>query len=904
MTDGQLIANKSIFRWRQLAKQALALVTSIAMVLASSSGPAVAQSFGGASGGSSGSGFGGMLDGLKLPGQSSEPEAVPPAPSATQSAEPEDKPADGAKSEAEPDEPPLLLTPGAAHVPEMGERERELLAEALTAEANTLLAARSHEETPSSIAARIGSNSEVLAAWVRENTSLIPYRGILKGAGGVLRDREGNSLERAALLAEMLAHHGIEARLVRYILDDAQARSLLPLADRGAPNSAPAEPGWDAEAVIQRAAVRAGIDLAVAQQAVAELEAHLRNAAAGPKEIFDRAEPILMTAAHDARLSSAARLAAAERTRMVAALSDHFSVEIRDGGGWSRLPLVTIKGELQETEVITPKALLSRRDLRHLIRLSVKIAFDYSGRSEELVSVLFSASGFDGVPVSVSLLPIEPSDAASITGGLLTPLDMASVTASKMFERAQAGDAPGKAPSIWLPVISYGADGAKADRAVDLSGELLEGENLRRRSNAMGAAVEDMGRDLLGIAQGGNRAEDKARGFKASMIWLEIETTSPAGDVRLSRRLIARVPQGATGEETGALIAQIARVRDLQISTGRPTGDWLGHNAAQAMAGLASVDAADVESLSRAALPNPLVALFRANRWHAIHDTSQLFLESPNIVLIESRLEPEGGLTVIFDVVENTVAVRPKVADHAYELRVRQGLADTVAEALFAGPEPERVISANAALALAARANDTAAALRPISPALTAFLQWTEGMPETDTLTVLAADSGALHHNWRLNPQTGQVIGGDAMGRGSVYTDYISRSSLVLVCTAGAAYTTYDGFNAWQKGNHNKAAVYAGAAVILAGCAVFGGISIYLLYASGAVALAAVAGMLEASGQWAALGGFLAAGGAIATTGAGKISDPDPAPPASDPVPDLAAEDPGDLDLPERLPGN
>src|SRR5688572_8535721 len=40
----------------------------------------------------------------------------------------------------------------------------------------------------------VGRDPAALAAWLREHTRLLPYRGVLRGSVGVLVDRGGNSL--------------------------------------------------------------------------------------------------------------------------------------------------------------------------------------------------------------------------------------------------------------------------------------------------------------------------------------------------------------------------------------------------------------------------------------------------------------------------------------------------------------------------------------------------------------------------------------------------------------------------------------------------------------------------------------------------------------------------------------
>ena len=80
---------------------------------------------------------------------------------------------------------------------------------------------------PAYVVGRLGSDPRVLLEWVRRNTTWIPYRGILRGATGVLMDRQGNSLDRAILLATLLGTAGHKVRLAHAELSDAEALTRI-----------------------------------------------------------------------------------------------------------------------------------------------------------------------------------------------------------------------------------------------------------------------------------------------------------------------------------------------------------------------------------------------------------------------------------------------------------------------------------------------------------------------------------------------------------------------------------------------------------------------------------------------------------------------------------------------------
>ena len=81
---------------------------------------------------------------------------------------------------------------------------------------------------PDDVVHNVGRDPQRLFAWVRNNTYWIPYLGALRGPVGVLMDRQGNSLDRAILLATLLQKGGYRVRLAHGELTRQQALDLLP----------------------------------------------------------------------------------------------------------------------------------------------------------------------------------------------------------------------------------------------------------------------------------------------------------------------------------------------------------------------------------------------------------------------------------------------------------------------------------------------------------------------------------------------------------------------------------------------------------------------------------------------------------------------------------------------------
>ena len=79
-----------------------------------------------------------------------------------------------------------------------------------------------------------GSDPESLTRWVREQTSHVPYQGLVRGEFGVLQDRLGNHLDRSMLLARLIEESGRAVRL-EVMTHQEMSPSIRSLEDRPRP---------------------------------------------------------------------------------------------------------------------------------------------------------------------------------------------------------------------------------------------------------------------------------------------------------------------------------------------------------------------------------------------------------------------------------------------------------------------------------------------------------------------------------------------------------------------------------------------------------------------------------------------------------------------------------------------
>src|SRR5689334_384580 len=131
---------------------------------------------------------------------------------------------------------------------------------------------------PQVIVRQTGGEPKALLDWVASNTRWVPYQGALRGAAGVLMDRQGNSLDRSLLLAHLLRLSGKSARLAHAKLSDDQARRFVELAVRPREDK-PAAPAARDETALNRYAADHGLSPDALRQSMAQMALRANNMA-------------------------------------------------------------------------------------------------------------------------------------------------------------------------------------------------------------------------------------------------------------------------------------------------------------------------------------------------------------------------------------------------------------------------------------------------------------------------------------------------------------------------------------------------------------------------------------------------------------------------------------------------
>jgi hypothetical protein len=531
---------------------------------------------------------------------------------------------------------------------------------------------------PDYIVTMVGRDPTALFRWVQQNTYWIPYRGALRGAAGVLMDRQGNSLDRALLLATLLEKLGITVRLAHGELSAEQADRLLPelVAYREIAFHVQGKPDLDN---LHLASEKYGLDnssiqqsLSAAQQQIAELYSELRSHVKGQSERLLQVVKRPKQAAEWFQRSESA----------LNALRDHWWVQQQSGDEWIDLDLLQrpkAAGALVQAEDTTSIADLSS-ELRHEIILRVISEQASRGklRQHKTFESVLRLTDLLGRPV---VLQFWPEDWVSNSG---------QTRVRTAFRHAALEQQTwGAALEVGTKTIASGILSANGDdpKAAQDDGDL--GGIAGAFSRTMGVSQEDPNRQL-------------------SAVWIEYEIRVPGEKTQVVRRNVfdlVGTAARASGTPSIALtdanrltrsLALMMRTEILPISC-RFSPEFLAHLAAQSLTGnhelinaairgelMPDTSASDALLDHMVPMVSTLYTLAEA-RFEWGSDPDSMFVDRPQLLSNHSYAATERDAIVpreATDIVANEFGVSLSVAD-GFLARLTQGVLDTNAEAMF-----------------------------------------------------------------------------------------------------------------------------------------------------------------------------------------------------------------------------
>jgi len=668
------------------------------------------------------------------------------------------------------------------------------------------------------VVAAVGPDPSRLFAWVRDNTRLVPYRGVLRGETGVLMDRVGNSLDRAILLYSLLKAAGQPARLATGELSSEQATKILESLNARPPRP-PSSVASAEEDFLNAYAEQFQVDRRSIQSARDAAEREARRA----REMLARK----VEAQSATLLRLLRRRSGGGPQPDIDALRNHWWVQWMNGREWVDLD-PTLPTATPATALTTPRGFFQPakprdlgQDLQHTVTLRVIVEQWMDGRLREQKALeqVLQPSELIGQRISVSHYPMKwPKD----PGTLLAEKDRIAALKKVVLQQSE-----------WAPILTIGSGHVIQSSFTD-AGEI----NQTPFAPLLGSAAQNLGGTIGGMLHSGsiNQPSERAPATPGSLTaeWLEYEIHCPGHPVRTLRRQIFdlvgparrtsstlampplseadRLDRGMSllGEsQILPLVAdpspEFVEHLDLQtfLANRSVVGKLLAAGRSKAL-GVLSANAGNVSLPSRRLYALALARVLSSD------SAADLYLDRLNILTYSSSLGLSSDLKIVrvrkVDIVANEVAVRPNTRSYAFAARLRHGVLDTNLEVLFAAPDRELgccTVSFNTATLfdasgaptswLAVSAGDNAAIGRSSLPAGARARLAADVASGFDVVTPTSAVSIEGRERaawWRVDPATGDTLGiGDDGGGDEVEyemqvqaVEAAVSASLMLAC--------------------------------------------------------------------------------------------------------------------------
>ena len=670
---------------------------------------------------------------------------------------------------------------------------------------------------PRALAARLGTDPAQHFEWVRDHTDWVPYRGALRGPTGVVMDRLGNSLDRALLLAEMLAAAGHSVRLAHDEIPVGQAQELLGrVRTARLGQSIPVVRTPEFSAALWGISERHGLSVEeMRSDYETRLHRNVEASALAAERTSTQAQFLAATVAGVVQPVDRANDAAE-------ALRDHWWVQIRTDRQWSDLdpllPYAQVGDSLTEDPRTVPYRkrnglIVLERGTSHEVEIRVIVEQSRNGRRREREALSHVLRPHDLAGGAVTLFAV-----ATHASEALDPSDPAGMLEQLQQRSGSAGE--------WLPVLRVGSE-TLYNLAFTAEGSVKR-PDLSLFAGSQEAFEGALGQlDLLGQSLDRATSVDKASATTfASGAWVEYEIRGPGIPTRTLRRtLFDLLGPDRDKDNVSAAIGPAQRLAREVALTG--SIDILAQGSAitpdlveaTALNGLLAsraltLDALrnwDPEQLRRRAesvdVPGPVplslfsLAIARTEWGNA---TKEVYIASPNVLTYRSGYEVAvaGELRRYgaFDIVANDVAAVSGSGHEAFDARMRQGVLDTNAEALLLPPGQSFASTASALSAssdpsrdwvLITDANDVA---------------WGESPTAEVARRLIATDLEAGYAVvvprtpntergpgwWRIDPATGTTLGMiDGGGQASVeYVTLVLRLSMCYMPISSDAFVS------------------------------------------------------------------------------------------------------------------
>jgi len=661
---------------------------------------------------------------------------------------------------------------------------------------------------------KVSTDPIKLFEWVRDTTSLVPYRGVLRGSRGVLLDRLGNSLDRAMLLQDLLERSGHEVRLARGKLSGDQARELLakwPLEKRKASSSRENRVSFIGNLIGELAAQDqlepselARLDEAVKQSEILSNTLSV-SVEQQTQEIMDILKREKDTRGNQGEIS------------LANALQDHWWIQLNQEGKWVDLD-PSIPHESPGTRLVEPERTFQPEDIEkelfHQVTIRVITERRAKGVLEEKTALehAFKPCDLYGQQVSFQNAPLNwPQD--------FDP-SKEKYPLKKLIEIVEA-------ETEWLPVVRVEKETFFQASFTD-RGEVRE--NPGKGPRASGAA--EIAGGIFGAMAGKEEETQLSSDSILTAEWVEFEVKTPGAEPRISRRsifdLIGTVARSKNrvGEKEITSSKRIQRALAMMgemgiliqscICSPEFFADWTARCLLKNRDILPDYLRRLSQMKDLGEMPNRLTRVpgpehfFGLFRYHLAAEEPAFYLDRPNVALFRTDLRQSEDGNVLtaagFDIVFNGItAFRSRDID-SFRENVGQGILDTNLEAILLRA-PDRVYNNTAELFAQSRLQSVNwklvqspedAAIKKLAISDDIKERLAKDLRDGNLVilppTPLKLGGNAYFGWWRIDPATGETLGINESGGGQGMTEHvIALANVVGFVLCGSGFLYYGG---------------------------------------------------------------------------------------------------------------
>ena len=594
----------------------------------------------------------------------------------------EEQPA-GAAGTSDTERQAESAAPNEDAAPQLRPEDVNTLVKLIAAEAKDLPRA---EFDSAALAAKLGKDPRAHFEWVRDRTWWAPYRGLLRGSKGVMLDRVGSSLDRAVLLGDLLRRAGHTVRLAHAELPENVAREAFskvrPIPEQRREAVAAPRPNAERQRLVET--LLPGF-ARVAQGLAAESKRR--------REIGDALISSQSAMLHGAVKGAVSKDSTAGGQSDLAALRDHWWVELEEHGKWIAMDVLTsdakpgdaIVSATQRSDWNAASDLPSIPESDwHTVQIRIVVERYLAGATSEATvfeTTLRPAEVFDK-PVVLTHFPKPWPDA---------PIDPA--TNPDALKSAALG------VRVWTPILRIG-DRYMAEAGFTESADI--------KAHPFDPTADLGGGGLFGgldSALGGGEEYEPY----ASAEWIDYEIRAPGqAERRIRRQLFDLLGPGRRlakdANFNGSAENRRLERSEVLLSQTRIllqpcefTDEFVAHLT---VGGVVSQQAAIKQLLLE---PDPEKRRREANRilgehvwgselafvsWRSAlgNQRGDWLIRSTNIATLRvgQRLTNENvsAVSQLFDIVANATDPRRGSARDPFLVRMEQGVADTVAELL------------------------------------------------------------------------------------------------------------------------------------------------------------------------------------------------------------------------------